>query len=58
VFGARCTFCVNSDDVETVDVSMELSVNAMATDTQEESMADITDEIASTGNLPSMIRWI
>jgi hypothetical protein len=30
---------------------MEPSVNAMATDTQEESMADITDETASTGNL-------
>jgi hypothetical protein len=40
-----------SDDVGTVDVSMESSVNAMATDTQEESMADITDETASTGNL-------
>jgi hypothetical protein len=40
-----------SDDVGTIDVSMELSVNAMATDTQEESMADITDETAFTGNL-------
>jgi hypothetical protein len=40
-----------SDDVGTVDVSTEPSVNAMATNTQEESMADITDETASTGNL-------
>jgi hypothetical protein len=40
-----------SDDVGTIDVSMELSVNAMATDTEEESMADITDETAFTGNL-------
>jgi hypothetical protein len=39
------------DDVGTVDVSMEPSVNAMATDTQEESMADITDETTSTSNL-------
>jgi hypothetical protein len=39
-----------ADDVGTIDVSMEPRVNAMATDTQEESMADIIDETASTGN--------
>jgi hypothetical protein len=39
------------DDDGTIDVSMEPSVNAMATNTQEESMADIIDETTSTGNL-------
>jgi hypothetical protein len=39
-----------NNDVGTVDVSMEPSVNPMATDTHEESMEDIT-ETASTGNL-------
>jgi hypothetical protein len=42
------------DDVGTVDVSMEPSVNATSTNTQEESMVDITDETASTGNLETV----